>query len=97
MSTGGGFELLETSEEAVEEVEAFYRSQSSQTVYPYLLLHVLALGNAADAVELGCMANILPAMPGISSAVKESLASSVFVGMLLGTIGAHIVYFHLIS
>ena len=82
MSRGGGFELLESSEAAAEEIEAYYGSEHS--LYSHLLLHVLAMGNAADAVELVCMANILPALKDVSIEEKERLASSVFVGMLIG-------------
>lgn len=46
----------------------------------------LAMGNAADAVEIMCVGFILSEMSDISSFQKEFLSAAVFMGMLFGGI-----------
>ncbi|KAJ1406338.1 major facilitator superfamily domain-containing protein [Ochromonadaceae sp. CCMP2298] len=44
----------------------------------------LAMGNAADAVEIMCVGFIMTDMGGISTYHKEFLSAAVFIGMLVG-------------
>mmetsp|Transcript_8943 Transcript_8943/g.13438 ORF Transcript_8943/g.13438 Transcript_8943/m.13438 type:complete len:486 (+) Transcript_8943:92-1549(+) len=44
----------------------------------------LAMGNAADAVEIICVGYIMSEMNGITTRDKELLSAAVFIGMLLG-------------
>lgn len=46
----------------------------------------LAMGNAADAVEIMCVGFIMSSMDDLSSVDKELLSSAVFMGMLIGGI-----------
>jgi MFS family permease len=46
----------------------------------------LAMGNAADAVEIMCVGFIMSEMSDLSSTDKELLSSAVFMGMLFGGI-----------
>lgn len=50
----------------------------------WLLTICLALGNAADAVEIMCIGFIMADIPDISTSYKEWLSSAVFIGMLVG-------------
>eukprot|EP01031_Cornospumella_fuschlensis_P034099 gene34099-41272_t len=50
----------------------------------YELALCLAMGNAADAVEIMCVGFIMAEMNDISSIDKEFLSSAVFMGMLFG-------------
>eukprot|EP01038_Epipyxis_sp_PR26KG_P009256 gene9256-12471_t len=50
----------------------------------YLLTLCLALGNAADAVEIMCVGFIITELDGITSTDKEFLSAAVFMGMLFG-------------
>lgn len=45
---------------------------------------ILALGNAADAVEIICVGYIMSDIKDITTTDKEFLTASVFMGMLIG-------------
>jgi MFS family permease len=49
-----------------------------------LICLVLALGNAADAVEISCVGFIMASIPNVSQLDDEFLSAAVFLGMLFG-------------
>ena len=51
-----------------------------------LLTFVLAMGNAADAIEIMCIGFIMTEIPDITSRDKEYLSAAVFLGMFFGGI-----------
>lgn len=52
----------------------------------FLILLILALGNAADAVEIMCIGFIMTEIEDITQSDKEFLSAAVFLGMLVGGI-----------
>jgi MFS family permease len=52
--------------------------------HSYLFALSLAVGNAADAVEIMCIGYIMNEIDGISTQEKEFLSAAVFIGMLVG-------------
>ena len=84
---------LEEEEEDVEEAEEEEEEEDREVGrylqrvkprYSSLLLHTLAISSASDAVELVCIANILPLLPNLNASDKAAITSSVFMGMLIG-------------
>lgn len=51
-----------------------------------LLTIILALGNAADAIEICCIGFIMTEIPDITTEDKEYLSAAVFLGMFFGGI-----------
>lgn len=51
-----------------------------------LFVFVLAMGNAADAVEILCVGFIMSDIQGVTTTDKELLSAAVFLGMLFGGI-----------
>jgi len=52
----------------------------------WLLTLVLAMGNAADAIEINCIGFIMTEIPDITTKDKEYLSAAVFLGMFFGGI-----------
>jgi MFS family permease len=59
---------------------------NSNESHVWLLTLVLALGNAADAIEIMCIGFIMTEIPNITTQQKEYLSAAVFLGMLFGGI-----------
>jgi len=59
---------------------------NSKESHVWLLTLILALGNAADAIEIMCIGFIMTEIPDITTQQKEYLSAAVFLGMLFGGI-----------
>ena len=59
---------------------------NAQEVNVWLLTLILALGNAADAIEINCIGFIMTEIPDMTTKDKEYLSAAVFLGMFFGGI-----------
>jgi MFS family permease len=86
MKLDEGNELLGLSSQPVKNsnVDNCLNNPKPDAIMPIVLS--LAMGNAADAVEIICVGFIMSEMHDISSYNKEFLSAAVFMGMLFGGI-----------
>jgi MFS family permease len=75
----------DTSQQLIpEDTELDHLINNCQESKTNLFCFILAMGNAADAVEIMCVGYILNEMDDTTTAEREFLSAAVFIGMLFG-------------